>query len=59
MDNMEIRVEYTGVEPNMRPAANAFARAIRNHIDPDGTFTDPELESEFQEWMKSRKEIAS
>ena len=56
-----IRAEYTGNKPNMRPAAGAFARAIRSAVNPDGSFTDPDLEAEFQQWLKDqgRKEIAS
>lgn len=58
---LTIRAEYTGNKPNMRPAANAFARAIRSAVNPDGSFTDPDLEAEFQQWLKDkeRKERAS
>ena len=52
MDSLVIRAEYTGTEPNLRPAASAFARMIKKITNPDGTFTDPELEAEFQEWTK-------
>ena len=52
MADFEIRAEYTGTEPNLRPAASAFARMIKKITNPDGTFTDPELEAEFQEWTK-------
>ena len=52
MAEMEIRAEYTGKEPNLKPAASAFARMIKKITNPDGTFTDPELEAEFQEWTK-------
>ena len=40
MDNMEIRVEYNGVEPNWGPMASAFARAIDEALDVDGNFKD-------------------
>lgn len=61
MDNMEIRVEYTGVEPNWGPMASAFARAIDEALDDEGNFKDPKLDAEFQEWLKEkeRKEKAS
>ena len=27
---------------------------IKKATNPDGTFTDPELEAEFQEWTKEK-----
>jgi len=54
--DMEIRAEYTGYDPDLRPAASAFARMFRNKVNPDGTFTDEALEAEFQEWIKQRQE---
>lgn len=54
MNSFEIRAEYTGTKPNLRPAASAFARMIKKATNPDGTFTDPELEAEFQEWTKEK-----
>ena len=61
MADFEIRAEYTGTEPNLRPAASAFARMIKKITNPDGTFTDPELEAEFQEWTKEkhRQQVAA
>ena len=61
MDSLEIRAEYTGTEPNLRPAASAFARMIKKITNPDGTFTDPELEAEFHEWTKEkhRQQVAA
>ena len=61
MEDLQIRAEYTGNKPNMRPAAGAFARAIRSAVNPDGSFTDPDLEAEFQQWLKDKekKERAS
>ena len=58
---LTIRAEYTGAKPNLRPAASAFSRVIRDAVNPDGTFKDQDLEAEFQQWLKnqSRKEIAS
>ena len=50
--DMEIRAEYTGQNPNLKPAASAFARMIKKITNPDGTFTDPELEAEYQEWLQ-------
>ena len=60
MADFEIRAEYTGKEPNLRPAASAFARMIKKITNPDGTFTDPDLEAEYQEWIKkSRQQVAA
>lgn len=60
MPDMEIRAEYTGTDPNLRPAASAFARMIKKITNPDGSFTDPELESEYQDWIKkSRQQVAA
>ena len=50
----EIRPEYTGTDPNLHPAASAFARLIKSITNADGTFTDPELEAEFQAWEQKR-----
>ena len=55
MADYEIRVEYTGTDPNLRPAASAFARMIKSITNPDGTFADPELEAEYQEWSEKQK----
>ena len=52
MAEMDIRAEYTGTDPNLRPAASAFARMIKKITNPDGTFTDPDLEAEYQDWIK-------
>ena len=52
MADFEIRAEFTGTEPNMKPAASAFARMIKKITNPDVTFTDPELEAEYQDWIK-------
>jgi hypothetical protein len=49
---LTIRVTYTQQEPNLKPAASAFARMIKNAVNADGTFTDPELEAEFQKWRE-------
>ena len=54
MDDFEIVAEYTGTEPNLRPAAGAFARLIKSITGADGAFTDPELEAEFQNWVKEK-----
>ena len=56
MDEYEIRAEYTGKDPNLRPAASAFARMIKKITNPDGTFTDPDLEAEYQDWIKKRRQ---
>ena len=56
MADFEIRAEYTGKEPNLRPAASAFARMIKKITNPDGTFTDPDLEAEYQDWIKKRRQ---
>jgi len=54
-DQMEIRATFTGTEPNLKPAASAFARVIRSMITEAGTFADPELEAEYQEWKAKKK----
>ena len=59
MPDMEIRAEYTGTEPNLRPAASAFARLIKSITNADGTFTDPDLEAEYQEWIRKKKPPAA
>ena len=60
MAEMEIRAEYTGTEPNLKPAASAFARMIKKITNPDGTFTDPALEEEYQNWIKKcRQQVAA
>ena len=59
MDNFEIVAEYTGTAPNLRPAASAFARMMKSAINADGTFTDPDLEAEYQEWIKKRPPAAA
>ena len=56
---MEIRAEYTGTDPNLRPAASAFARMIRSMTDADGAFTDPDLEAEYQEWISKKNPPAA
>ena len=50
---LTIRVTCTGIEADLTPAANAFARMLRKAVNPDGTFIDPELEAKFQEWRKT------
>lgn len=56
---MEIRAEYTGQDPNLRPAASAFARMIRSITDADGAFTDPDLEAEYREWISKKNPPAA
>ena len=56
MADFEIRAEYTGTEPNLKPAASAFVRMIKKQVNPDGTFIDPELEAEFQDWIKKSRQ---
>ena len=56
MEEMQIRIEYTGNEPNMKPAASAFARLMKQAVNADGTFKNPDLEAEFQQWIRARKE---
>ena len=54
MNDLKIVTEYTGKDPNLRPAASAFARLIMQVTNPDGSFSDPDLEAEFQQWMKDK-----
>lgn len=56
MADFEIRAEFTGTEPNMKPAASAFARMIKKITNPDGTFMDPELEAEYLEWAAKNRQ---
>ena len=49
---MTIKAEYTGVEPNLKPAASACAQMMKSITNPDGTFKDTELEKEFQKWRE-------
>ena len=56
MTDFEIRAEYTGTEPNLKPAASAFARMIKKITNSDGTFTDPDLEAEYQDWIKKGRQ---
>ena len=57
MADFEIRAEYTGTEPNLKPAASAFARMIKKITNPDGTFADPDLEAEYQDWIKKSRQL--
>ena len=59
MSDFEIRAEYTGQEPNLKPAASAFARMIKSMTNADGTFTDPDLEAEYQEWIRKKEPPAA
>ena len=51
---LTIRVEYTGENPDLRPAASAFVRLLRQVTIPDGSFSDPDIEAEFQQWMNDK-----
>lgn len=57
MTGFDIRVEYTGTEPNLKPAASAFARMMKNAVNANGTFTDPELEAEYQKWREQHESL--
>lgn len=59
MKEVQIQIEYTGNEPNMKPAASAFARMIKNMVNPDGTFADASLEAEYLEWTKAKSADAA
>ena len=59
MAEMEIRAEYTGTDPNLRPAASAFARMIKSMTDANGAFTDTNLEAEYQEWISKKEPSAA
>ena len=58
MDDYKIHAEYTGTDPNLHPAASAFARLVKSITNADGSFTDPDLEAEFNEWSDKRKKPA-
>ena len=55
MSDLDVVVTYTGHEANLRPVASAFVRMMKSKTNPDGTFIDPDLEAEFQEWMKQQE----
>jgi len=57
-EHFSIRVTYTGKQPNLKPAASAFSRMMKNMVNPDGTFTDAELEAEFQGWKRRQTKSA-
>ena len=59
MPDMNIVVTYTGNQPNLRPAASAFARMIKNMVKTDGTFADAVLEAEYLEWTKAKSADAA
>ena len=56
MADYQIRAEYTGTDPNLRPAASAFARLIKSITNADGTYKDPDLEAEYQDWLNAQKD---
>ena len=58
MDDYKIHAEYTGTDPNLHPAASAFARLVKSITNADGSFTDPDLEAKFKEWSGIRKRPA-
>ena len=47
---LKIFVEYSGIEPDLKPLACSIARKMLEEANPDGTFIDPKLEAEYQEW---------
>ena len=51
----KIVAEYNGQTPNLAPVVSAFVRELKKITGPDGCFTDPALEAEFQEWLKEQK----
>lgn len=51
-------MEVIGVMCRQRPDLRGLAEGLMNsilEIMTDGKFTDPEMEAEFQEWMKLRE----
>ena len=54
-----IRTTSTGKKANLRPAASAFARMIKNMVKTDGTFADAALEAEYLEWTKAKSADAA
>lgn len=59
MNDLEVRAEYTGTDPNLKPAASAFARMIKKITDANGSFLDPDLEAEYQAWIKQKTASAA
>ena len=54
---LKIYVEYTGIEPDLKPLARAIAERMRKEVNPDGTFIDPKLEAEYDQMtgLKNRR----
>jgi len=52
----ELRIEgyRSGKKPDMRPLVRYWADMILQAVDESGKFRDPEMEEEFQEWMKAQ-----
>ena len=47
--------EINGEDPNWLPMARGLIKWTEDLSNPDGTFKDPEMEAEFQEWQRERK----
>ena len=46
--------EINGEDPNWLPMARGLIKWTEDLSNPDGTFKDPALEAEFQEWQRER-----
>ena len=56
MERTTMRIEafMTGTRGDARPLASHWAEKFCAAVHPDGSFRDPELEKEYQEWKRDR-----
>jgi hypothetical protein len=52
----EVRIEVVRTEktPDYSGIGWLYAQKLREISNPDGTFTDPALEAEYQQWKKEK-----
>ena len=58
MEQMRVEGYMMAQRGDARPLAENWLNRICAAVDPQGRFTDPALEAEYQEW-KRRKEAAA
>ena len=54
MKEVRIEVVRTETAPDYSGIGWLYAQKLREISNPDGTFTDPALEAEYQQWKKER-----
>lgn len=52
---MRIEGSVSSTRPDRRALARHWAEKILAAVDENGAFKDPELEQEYQEWVRSRE----